>query len=333
MSKSSSLYAIYKYDFHAAAGAEDVGEKHVGNAQKCFASLFDQNTIDNLVKIKNKDEAIRLPNDVLGKEDGVFVWRVNNSQIKKLVTRSGKDGNGIDTYEEQEVESNPYCNVLIDNRPGICLMAIEKSTAWAGKPDVLRDVLLENLNRTLKDKFGLEMRIEARMNPRDVWDFVHERIYEHGDFIRKVSFAFQNPKKINMTEDMKVNSERLKAILKIAEISDALKAYFTMEFDRDTNGNISKENKDMAEMVQLCSSNGYDINITFKDFKVYRVGDYVRASYQMDSRVLQIASDGSLTIDGEKWERLKEWLDLVDKETKGYVNESEVPTRRNKARK
>lgn len=333
MSKSSSLYAIYKYDFHAAAGAEDVGEKYVGNAQECFASLFDQNTIDNLVKIKNKDEAIRLPNDVLGKEDGVFVWRVNNSQIKKLVTRSGKDGNGIDTYEEQEVESNPYCNVLIDNRPGICLMAIEKSTAWAGKPDVLRDVLLENLNRTLKDNFGLEMRIEARMNPRDVWDFVRERIYEHGDFIRKVSFAFQNPKKINMTDDMQVKSERLKAMLKIAEISDALKAYFTMEFDKDTNGKISEENKDMAEMVQLCSSNGYDISITFKDFKVYRVGDYVRASYQMDSRVLQIASDGSLTIDGELWKRLKEWLDLVDKETKEYVNESEVPTRRNKARK
>ena len=333
MSKSSSLYAIYKYDFHAAAGAEEVGEKYVGNAQECFASLFDLNSIDNLVKIKNKDEAIRLPNDVLGKKDGVFVWRVNNSQIKKLVTRSGKDDNGIDKYEEQERESNPYCNVLIDNRPGICLMAIEKSTAWAGKPDVLRDVLLENLNRKLKDEFGLEMRIEARMNPRDVWDFVRERIYEHGDFIRKVSFAFQNPKKINMTEDMKVKSERLKAMLKIAEISDALKAYFTMEFDKDTNGKISEENKDMAEMVQLCSSNGYDISITFKDFKVYRVGDYVRASYQMDSRVLQIASDGSLTIDGEKWERLKEWLDLVDKETKEYVNESEVPTRRNKARK
>ena len=332
MSKSSSLYAIYKYDFHAAAGAEDVGEKYVGNAQKCFASLFDQNTIDNLVKIKNKDEAIRLPNDVLGKEDDVFVWRVNNSQIKKLVTRSGKDGNGIDTYEEQERESNPYCNVLIDNRPGICLMAIEKSTAWAGKPDVLRNLLLDNFNRILADRFGLEMRIEARMNPKDIWDFVHERI-ERGDYIRKVSFAFQNPKKINRTDDMQVKSERLQAMLKATEIADALKAYFTMEFDKEHPGRFSQQNEDMAEMVQLCGANGYDINITFKDFKVYRVGDYVRASYQMDSRVLQIASDGSLTIDGEKWKRLKEWLDLVDKETKEYVNESEVPTRRNKARK
>ena len=137
MDKVKSLYAIYKYDFHKAlqstidviANSVD-GNKNVKIAQKCFASLFDQNSIDNLAKINKKGGATRLPNDVMAKSDDIFIWRVNNSQIKEWWKRSGKDNKGIDKYEKEEIESNPYCNVLIDNRPGICLIAIEKSTAF-----------------------------------------------------------------------------------------------------------------------------------------------------------------------------------------------------------
>ena len=338
MDKTKSLYAIYKYDFHAAkqrlvqAEADGVdGSKYVKIAQNCFASLFDENTIDNLAKINKKGEATRLPNDIMAKVGDIFIWRVNNSQIKEWWKRSGKDSRGIDKYEKQEIESNPYCNVLIDNRPGICLIAIEKSTAWGSNPDVLRDMLLDNFNRMLADKFDLEMRIEARMNPKDIWEFVHERLYEHEDYIRKISFSFQNPKKINKTNAMEVKSARLKAMLKTVEISDALKGFFMMEFDKNTNGKISQENKDMAEMVRLCGENGYDICITFKEYKTYRINDYVRAFYPMTFDVLQRFSTGSLTINGKTG--LEGWFDIVEEQTKKYVNESEVPKRRNKARK
>ena len=211
MDKTKSLYAIYKYDFHAAkqrlvqAEADGVdGSKYVKIAQNCFASLFDENTIDNLAKINKKGEATRLPNDVMAKCGDIFIWRVNNSQIKEWWKRSGKDSRGIDKYERQEIESNPFCNVLIDNRKGVGLIAIEKSTAWGSNPDLLRDMLLDNFNRILAERFDLEMRIEARMNPTDIWDFVRDRIYEHDDYVRKVSFTFQNPKKINKTNAMEV---------------------------------------------------------------------------------------------------------------------------------
>lgn len=118
-------------------------------------------------------------------------------------------------------------------------MAIEKSAAWNSAPDKLRDMLLYNFNAKLSDLFDLEMRIEARMNPTEIWDFVHERIYEHDDYIRKVSFIFQNPKKINKTNAAEVKSSRLKAMLRTVEISDALKGFFMMEFDRNARNNIS----------------------------------------------------------------------------------------------
>ena len=338
MEKTRYLYAIYKFDFHKAiqrtiqAEADGIdGNKYVKVAQKCFASLFDENTIDHLAKINKKGEATLLPNDVMAKVGDIFIWRVNNSQIKEWWKKSGKDSKGIDKYEKQEIESNPYCNVLIDNRPGCCLIAIEKSTAWGSKPDILRDMLLENLNRILADRFDLEMRIEARMNPTDIWDFVHDRLYEHDDYIRKVSFVFLNPKKINKTNAAEVKSARLKAMLKTVEISDALKGFFMMEFDKNSNDKISQHNKDMAEMVRLCGENGYDICITFKEYKTYRINDYVRAYYPMNFDVLQRFSIGLPTLDGKT--ELEDWFDMVEEQTRGYVNESEVPKRRNKARK
>lgn len=338
MDKTKSLYAIYKFDFHKAiertviAEAEGVdGTKYIKQAQTCFASLFDENTIDKLAKINKKGEATMLPNDVMAKSGDILYWRVNNSQMKEWWKRNGKDNKGIDKYEKDERESNPYCYVLIDNRPGRCLMAIEKSSAWGSKPDIVRDMLLENFNIRLRDKYDLEMRIEARMDPKDIWEFVHDRLFEHEDYIRKVSFVFQNPKKINKTDAMEVKSARLKAMLKTVEISDALKGFFMMEFDKNTNSKISQSNKDMAEMVRLCGENGYDISITFKEYKTYRINDYVRAFYPMTMDVLYNFSYGTLTMEGKT--QLEDWFDLVEEETKGYVNESEVPKRRNKARK
>lgn len=338
MKKTKFLYAIYKYDFHQAsqrtvvAESEGIdGSKYIKIAQNCFASLFDQNTIDKLAKRNKKGEATLLPNDVMAKSDDFIIWRVNNSQIKEWWKRNGIDSSGIAKYEMEEIESNPYCNVLIDNRPNICLMAIEKSSAWGSNPDMLRDIVLDEFNRKLTEKYDLEMRIEAIMNPTDIWDFVHERIYEHHDYIRKIAFSFQNPQKINKTNAMDIKSTRLKAMLRTVEISDALKGFFTMEFDQYTNSKISPKNKDMAEMVRLCGENGYDISIVFKEFKTYRINDYVRAYYPMNDSVLQDFRTGARTIEGKN--ALEDWFDIVIENTKDYKNESEIPRRRHKAHK
>lgn len=130
---------------------------------------------------------------------------------------------------------------------------------------------------------------------------------------------------------MEVKSVRLKAMLKSVEISNALKGFFSMEFDKSSNNKISQANKDMAEMVRLCGENGYDIKINFKEFKTYRINDYVRAYYPMKAGVLLGFSIGTLTIEGIT--QLEEWFNTVAELTKDYQNESEVPKRRNKAHK
>lgn len=338
MNKEESSYAIYKYDFHKnpeptiTAKSDGIdGTNNLNIAQTCFASLFDKNSVDNLGKQNKKGEFTRLPNDVIAKQGDIYVWRVNNSQLKEWWTRNGKDRHGIDNYEMQELESTPYSHVLIDNRPGHCVLAIEKSTAWGSKPDILRDMLLDNFNRILADRYDLAMRIESRMKPTEIWQFVYDRIYEHGDYIRRVTFTFQNPKKINKSKTTEIKSARVKAIVRTAEISKAIKGFYTLEFDKNSHGNISPKNRDMAEMVRLCADNGYEICITFKDFKTYRINDYVKAFFPMTKEVLNDFSNGQHILDGRSI--LEQWFDIIEEQTQDYVNEDEIPKRRDRGRK
>lgn len=71
--------------------------------------------------------------------------------------------------------------------------------------------------------------------------------------------------------------------------------------------------------------------IKFKDFKTYRINDYVKAYFPMSTDILQGFSSGSRNLDGKTG--LEDWFNIVAKQTKNYVNESEVPKRRHKTRK
>lgn len=104
-----------------------------------------------------------------------------------------------------------------------------------------------------------------------------------------------------------------------------------MEFDEKTNGKISPKNRDMAEMVRLCAENGYDILVKLKDFKVYRINDYVKAYFPLEEDALHNFRIGSVDFNGKT--ELEKWFDHVAEQTEHYVNESEVPKRRNRGRK
>ncbi len=336
--KKENQYDIYKYDFHQAertivAEANDVDSaKNLKVAQTHFDSIFDKNTIDKLAKVNSRGEATILPNDVLAKQDGIYVWRVNNSQMKKLwLTDGSRDNLGKKKYEEQEMESNPYCIVIIDNRPGHGIMAIPKSPAWGGKPDLLRDVLRANFNSILVDQCGLEMRIEARMSVREIWDFMHERIDKHHDYVKQVAFTFQNPNRINLTDDTCTKNRVINQMINTLKAQKALEGAFSMMFGKDSEADFSRQNRDLAEMVRLCAGNGYDLSITFNHYKTYRINDYVRACYPLAYDYLQNFTTGQRTLDNSF--DLAHWFDDIIEETKNYINESEAPKRRNRARK
>lgn len=338
MKNKDNLYDIYKYDFHpvsqltifteATRADGGSGEKNLPAAQAHFESLFDENTIGKLAKKRGNGDITLLPNDVIAKRDGIIAWRVNNSQMKKLWERDeNKGGNGQpDKYEERAKESNPFCMVFIDNRPGRCLMAIQRSAAWDGKPDKLRDVLLENFNRKLEEK-GLEMRIEALMCVMDFWDFINDRIYNHGDFVKKVEFTLQNPSRVCPAVGTDAKSEYVQSMLKMMKASNAVTGFFGMYFGEDRAANFSQENRDLRETVRLCAINGYGITVHLNEYRVYRINDFVRASFPLNPGCLGDFASGQLTLDAGT--DLEQWFDYIIEETKSYVNESETPRKGN----
>ena len=332
MGKVSSDYAIYCYDFHIGEcrveNAETDGNKFLPKAQTCFASLFDLKTVEKLAKTGSNGKAIIYENDVLAKTGEVYWWRVNNRISKDVVVRDGKDSSGANKYKETTVESLPPCNVIIDNRPNHCIIAIEKSTAFGSKPDRVRDFILETFNRKLGEKYNLEMRIEAMMEPTEVWDFVHRKLYEEGDYIEEFTYKFENSKRVAPMSVPEMKSARLKNMKRTLEISDALRGVLTMYFDRDGGKNISEKNRDMAEMVNLCCNKGYDILIKFKNYKTYRINDYVRRFISMENSMLLDFRQNTKFFDGTM--RLLLWLDKVMDTINKDKRESETPKRRKK---
>ena len=68
-----------------------------------------------------------------------------------------------------------------------------------------------------------------------------------------------------------------------------------------------------------------------EDFKTYRINDYVKAFFPMTIDMLNDFGNGARNLDGRS--RLEEWFDIVEEKTKDYVNETEIPKRRNRVRK
>ena len=333
MKKTCSEYAIYCYDFHVGErtvlnGDKD-GNKFLPVAQTCFAKLFDMMTVDDLAKTDSSGKAIHYENDVMAKTGEVYWWRVNNRIAKDVVVKAGTDSSGVAVYEGSSVESLPPCNVIIDNRSEHCIIAIEKSIAFNNKPDAVRDIIHETFNRKLGDEFQLAMRIEAMMEPTEVWDFVHRKLFEEGDFIEELTFKFENSKKVAPMTAPEIKSSRLRSLHRTLEISDALRGVFTMFFDRDGNKNISQKNKDMAEMMNLCCNKGYDILIKFKNFKIYRINDYVKRYIRMGNNLLTEFRQENLNLFGDS-NTLELWLDKVIETTNKEKRESETPKRRKK---
>lgn len=331
--KPTSEYAIYCYDFHVGdrtvVNNDKDGNKFLPIAQTCFAKQFDLMTVEKLAKTDANGKATFYENDVLAKSGEVYWWRVNNRIPKDVVVKDGKDSNGVNQYKATTVESLPPCNVIIDNRPGHCIIAIEKSTAFNSKPDTVRDFVLETFNRKLSDEFQLEMRIEAMMEPTEVWDFVHRKLFEEDDYIEEFTYKFENSKKVAPQSAPEMKSARLKSMKRTLEISDALKGIFTMIFNKESNKKISQKNKDMAEMVNLCCNKGYDIIIKFHNFKTYRINDYVKRFILMRNEWLKdFRQDKKDIFDGKT--SLVLWLDEVLEKINKDKRESETPKRRKK---
>lgn len=226
-------------------------------------------------------------------------------------------------YEKTKEVNKPYCNIIIDNRPGIAQLAIEKNGAFGTNgPDKVVEIISTYMNNALAP-FGYEIEITRKLRTVEVWDMVAERV-KVDDPVKSVKLDFHDPSKTEAIDATDEQMRQVKLLLSLAKDMGAVNSnYQVMDADKGTLI-LYKQQKDLAGMVALCTNNGWDIEIRFKNFGVYRTNTKQGAVFSMKDSILTEFICGDVELygnDGQGKSNLVEWLDNVRAITTEYDNE------------
>ena len=311
-------YVIYKYLFQKVAPQEllfrdDNGELVKLSAQQHLDQLLIGPSVLGFNKVEKDGSLTPLSNRIESKHDEIIFLRLCS---RKNVT-IWKD------YEKKKEVNEPFCNIIIDNRPGIAQLAIEKCGAFGTNgPDKVVDIITAFVNKAL-EPFGYEIVITRKMRTIEVWDMVAERV-KMDDPVKSVKFDFHDPRKTEAIDATDKQMQQMTMLLSLAKSMGAVSSIYQMNASQNGSLILDRTQKDIAGMVSLCTNNGWDIEIRFKNFGVYRTNTKQGATFSMPAGALSTFVNGEIQITPEHPQgefSLIEWLDHVRSITKEYDNE------------
>lgn len=312
------------------------GTSLLEHAQEHFGSYFKGRML-NLYKKDKNGEVTLVPNDILRQIDEVTVLRINNEQLKTLVKKVERPGGGIPDYREEKQESYPFSHVVIDNRPGICQMAIEKSSTWNGSTDTVRDILQEWFKVRLSDDYGLDISIDQKWQESEFWEFVEHRCRNTGDVLKEIKFDMLNSDHVTPVRNTEEPlSGFVKAMTDMTRMMDMLKTTVVMEPKEDSSISRTDKYEDLAQMVRLCSNNSYHLSVRFSNYGWYKSNEWVKAMFELPVTAFSNFVNGSPAMSPDKPEgeyELVQWLDDVIKETEQYKDGNKTKRKTKKGAK
>lgn len=174
----------------------------------------------------------------LWESSGFIVLMVSNI---KNVTRHQK-------FRKIKDHDEPWCHVLIDNRPGREFIAIEKNGAFSS-PDIVANILQDEL----RYRFALhhvEITIKNQYQPDAFWDIINKHLVNG---IRQVAFHFSVPNPPwasellgNMNEAARSMHARPTAIFSSPDNSPLI---------------VDPQNEELRRYVEVCAKEGEDITV------------------------------------------------------------------------
>lgn len=146
-----AVYEIYSYELQEGSRSlfyRDTGKKAIEMANEIVGNLLH----DGLTVVgKKRKEDQPLKSLKLTEHDNVFTRVLCN--VKDVAQYEGHD--------KYTVESHPGSFVIIDNRPDVCQIAIEKNGAFDSHTDKVAKYLSRAFNRHLLD-YGLRMIVSRK---------------------------------------------------------------------------------------------------------------------------------------------------------------------------
>lgn len=324
-----AVYAIYHVNiFKSQQKALDFPKSDTTCTmyQDVFESLL-QGTIP--VNKMERDNLTRTPLSctVERKHDRVSLLLICNEKSHKYLEKKDKE----------ELIYHPGCYVIIDNRirvgadgsSGSIVMAIERTPAFDNKPDKVRDILQDSFNALLSEQ-EITVDIRAQMHEGGFWEAVNEQCFIHKDYIRRVTFDFPNPKFIKTIDAPIELSQRLLILSAFTCAVNAAKGSLNLESDKKNIIQLDRTQEDIAQMVTLCCRNGYNIEVRFAKYGLYRFGNNIKAFADIKEEYLSEFSNG-ITIYGKLDEstfELINWLNNIRQTSEYYTDEETTSKKR-----
>ena len=325
-----SVFAIYKYDFvqtrEGNLFVEGTTEKLIDKAQEIFDAMI-KGDRPFPVNLQKRDKTLTpLDNEVLVKYERVSLLLVCNEKHQKYQ----------DKKDDKDLEYHPGCYVIIDNREGVANIAIERTSAFDGKPDKVAQLLQQAINDKLFAE-GVLLKIEIRSKVKEatLWEVVGHQVNNYNDRITKVVFNFPVPGKVAGIDASSEMKDKLAVMSSIASAMNAAKGSYHVEAEKGKTLHLEQTQEDLAQMVHLCSRNVYDIHVYFKYYGVYRFGNEERALSTLNDEFIENFKNGELVMlpNGENGFEIVEWLNNVRQITEGFKDAIPAAKRRKKLNK
>ncbi len=323
-----AVYAIYHYDFkqteETAMFYEGSNETTIDKAQEVFESFLEGINPFNIHNPRKDANEEWLENKVKAKHEKATLMVINNEKHKKY----------LEEKKEGDFEYHPGCYVIIDNRDEVANIAIERSPSFDNDPDKVSQLLEEAINNKLKP-YRLEISIRPKLREAGIWEVVENQTKMYNDRISKVVFSFAVPDKVKGVDAPKDLRKNLQALSLLCKAFDATRASYKVEADKNGTLKMDRTQKDMAQMVQLCTTNAYDLSIRFRYYGVYRFGSDERALSTLKDDFVVEFKNGVTTYDnqGNTTFNLCLWLNDVRRVIEGYKDGKPVSKKRKKRRK
>ena len=275
----------------------------------------------SLKKIMQDGQSEPYSMTILRNDQSVVIMRLSNPKSKQLVNVYQEDY-GVTTF--------PTCHVIIDNREGVGQIVIEQCSESFGKhTDKVRDLLEKWLKNALED-YKLDIEIHAKVRTGAFWDVVNENI-RLNDPVKSVKFTFPNPKAKTPVASPSVElTESLTKLTQMGKTMNALSGVLTYVAEKDASLNLDQTQEDMANMVDLCCENGYDLQVTFRKYGLFRCGDEGRLIQEMPPLVLEhyVKGEPEIGENGTQEYALINWLNDVIQFTNKYGHDKSPKRRR-----
>lgn len=316
-----AVYQIYKLLFNRSRQGNLLSTMDGRSAYDKAQELLEEMLSGKLPTTKEKRDKTLVPLDnyVEKRRDGVTVMVICNERNHKYKEK----------MEDLELVYHPGCRVIIDNRPGVAQIAIERSSSFDGKTDPVRMILQEALCK-LFDEYQLTVEIRAKKREGTFWEAVDEQCLTYHDTITHVVYEFPDEDEVGPVDAPRQTMDKLSLLKSLNAAMNAARGVYHAYSDKNKVITLDRTCEDIANMVAMCCHNGYNISVHFKHYGLYRFGTDIKALSQLKDDVVKEFVSGQMVMGkAEEGEfGLIHWLDEVRKVTENYKDEEPVEKKR-----